>query len=437
MANGRITKRAVDALECSPGKDRVFLWDDTLSGFGVVAYPTGRRAYVVQYRQAGRSARITIGEHGRLTAEEARAEAKRHLGTVAHGVDLAGKRKAERAVPTFREAADAYMTRHVERHKKARTVETYEALLRLHLLPALGALRLTDIRRKHVEALHERLADKPGAANRALSVFSAIWTWAATRAFHDLGLPLSPAKGIERNREEGRERYLTTDELGRLGDVLAQAEATGLPYEVDETKPKAKHAPKLENRLRRIDPFAIAAIRLLLFTGARLREILHARWEEIDFERGLLNLPSARSKTGKKSVVLSAPALDILAALPRIEGNPHVIPGEAKDADGAGLPRVDLKAPWRAVTIAAGLADLRIHDLRHSHAATGAGLGLGLHIVGKLLGHSQPQTTARYAHLDADPLRRASNSIGSALEGAMTRRAPAEVVELRGGRKPA
>ena len=437
MANGRITKRTVDALECEPGKDRVFLWDDTLSGFGVVAYPTGRRAYVVQYRQAGRSARITIGEHGRLTAEEARAEAKRHLGTVAHGVDLAGKRKAERAVPTFREAADAYMTRHVARHKKPRTVEAYKALLRLHLLPAIGTLRLTDIRRKHVEAIHERLADKPGAANRALSVFSAIWTWAASKAFHDLGLPLSPAKGIERNREEGRERFLTIDELGRLGDVLAQAEAIGLPYQVDETKPKAKHAPKPDNRFRRIDPFAIAAIRLLLFTGARLREILHARWEEIDFERGLLNLSSARSKTGKKAIVLSAPALDILAALPRVEGNPHVIPGETKDADGAGLPRVDLKAPWRAVTLAAGLADLRLHDLRHSHAATGAGLGLGLHIVGKLLGHSQPQTTARYAHLDADPLRRASNSIGSALEGAMTRRAPAEVVELRGGRKPA
>ena len=437
MANGRITKRSVDSLECPAGKDRTFLWDDSLSGFGVVAHRSGRRVYVAQYRAGGRSARVTLGEHGRVTAEEARAQAKKLLGAVANGLDPVAKRKAEKAVPTFREVADAFLVRHVERHRKARTADGYKALLRLHLLPALGDMRITDIRRAHLEAAHEAVAESPGAANRALAVFSAVWNWAATKTFADLDLPLNPAAGIERNREEGRERYLTTEELARLGDALAKAETVGLPYSVDETKPKTKHAAKPENRIRRIDPFALAAIRLLLFTGARRLEILHARWDEIDLERGLLNLSSARSKTGKKAIVLSAPALDILAALPRIEGNPHVIPGEAKDAAGVGMPRADLKGPWRAITRAAGLQDLRIHDLRHSHAATGAGLGLGLHIVGRLLGHSQPQTTARYAHLDADPLRRASNSIGSALAGAMSRKAPAEVVELRGGRKPA
>ena len=431
MANGRVTKRSVDALTCPAGKDRELLWDDALSGFGVIAHASGRRVYVAQYRLNGRSSRITIGEHGRLTAEEARAEAKRLLGSVANGADPSAKRKAEKAVPTFRQVAEAYQAKHVGRHRKARTAEGYEALLRLHLFPTLGYMRITDIRRSHIETMHDAMADKPGAANRALSVFSAVWNWAATKTYAELALPISPAKGIERNREESRERYLTTEELARLGDVLARAETVGLPYVVDETKLKAKHAPKPENRVRRIDPFAVAAIRLLLFTGARLREILHARWDEIDLERGLLNLSSARSKTGKKAVVLSAPALDILAALPRIEGNPHVIPGETKDAAGVGQPRVDLKAPWRAITEAAGLQDLRIHDLRHSHAATGAGLGLGLHIVGKLLGHSQPQTTARYAHLDADPLRRASNSIGAALSGAMNRKPPAEVVAIR------
>ena len=431
MANGRISKRTVDALACPAGKDRVFLWDDTLSGFGVVAHGSGKRTYVAQYRHAGRSSRVTIGEHGRLTPDEARAEAKKLLGAVANGADPVTQRKAAIAVPTFKAVADAYMAKHVGRHRKARTAEGYEALLRLHILPSIGDMRITDIRRSHIEAIHDKMSDKPGAANRALSVISAIWTWAATKTYQDLGLPMSPARGVERNREEGRERYLSSAELGRLGDVLTRAETIGLPYSIDEAGENAKHAPKPENRVRRLDPFAIAAVRLLLFTGARLREILHARWDEIDFERGLLNLSSERSKTGKKAVILSAPALDILAALPRVEGNPHVIPGTATDAAGVGQPRVDLKAPWRAITTAAGLESLRIHDLRHSHAATGAGLGLGLHVVGKLLGHSQPSTTARYAHLDADPLRRASNSIGSALAGAMNRKPSAEVVPIR------
>lgn len=432
VANGRISKRTVDALTCPPENDRVFLWDDVLSGFGVVAHRSGRRVYVVQYRRRGAgSARATIGEHGRLTAEEARAEAKKLLGYVAQGVDIAGKRRAERMVPTFKEVADAYLAKHVERHRKPRTAESYEGLLRLHILPKIGRLRITDVKRQHIEALLDALAEKPGAANRSQAVVNAIWTWAATKTYCDLGLPVSPAKGIERNREEGRERYLSTDELARLGDTLARAETIGLPYSVDETKPKAKHAPKPENRVRKIDPFAIAAIRLLIFTGARLREVLHARWDEIDFERGLLNLSSARSKTGKKALVLNAPALDILASLPRIAGNPHLMPGEGRDASGVGLPRVDLKAPWRAITAAAGIDGLRIHDLRHSHAATGAGLGLGLHMVGKLLGHSQPATTARYAHLDTDPLRRASDAIGTALDAAMKRVPGAEVVPLR------
>lgn len=437
VANGRITKRSVDALSCPAGKDRALLWDDALSGFGVIAHASGRRVYVAQYRLNGRSSRITIGEHGRLTAEEARVEAKKLLGAVANGVDPSAKRKADRVVPTFRQVAEAFLEKHVRRHRKARTADGYDALLRLHLLPTLGSMRIVDIRRSHVEAIHDSLIGSPGAANRALSVFSAVWNWAATKTYADLSLPISPAKGIERNREDGRERYLTTEELARLGDVLARAETVGLPYTIDETKPKAKHAPKPESRVRRIDPFAIAAIRLLLFTGARRLEVLHARWDEIDFERGLLNLSSARSKTGKKALVLSAPALDILAALPRIEGNPHIIPGEAKDVAGVGLPRADLKGPWRAITEAADLKDLRVHDLRHSHAATGAGLGLGLHIVGKLLGHSQPQTTARYAHLDTDPLRRASNSIGAALDSAMRRAPLANVVELRGTSKRA
>ena len=197
----------------------------------------------------------------------------------------------------------------------------------------------------------------------------------------------------------------------------------GLPYAVDETKPRRKHAPKAENRRVRLDPFAVAAIRLLILTGARLREILDAQWSQVDLERGVIFL--ADSKTGKKPIYLSAAAQAVLAALPRIEGNPHIIAG-AKD----GAPRADLKKPWAAVCRAAGLEGVRLHDLRHSFASFGAGASLGLPIIGKLLGHSQPATTHRYAHLDADPLRRAVDTIGATISAAMEGKKGAEVVAL-------
>ena len=249
-------------------------------------------------------------------------------------------------------------------------------------------------------------------------------------------LAANPCKGIKRNPEEGRERFLSGEELARLGNALAEAERTGLPCDIDDTKPTAKHAPKPENRRRKIDPFAIAAIRLLILTGARLNEIMTAKWDYIDFERGLMNLPT--SKTGKKSIFLSAAALEVLSNLPRVEGNQYVLPGEGKkdvSTDKGGnriaAPRADLKRPWAAVTDAAGLQGLRIHDLQHSFASIGAGASLGLPIIGKLLGHSQPATTARYAHLDADPMRRAVETIGNTISAAMNRNPSGTIVASR------
>jgi integrase len=315
------------------------------------------------------------------------------------------------------------MRTHVGAKRKARTLDSYETLLRRHILPAIGGFRVTDIRRAHVSKMHADLAAHAGAANRALSVVSAIWNWAAIE-HEDLALPPNPAKGIKRNPEEGRERFLSSDELARLGDALEEAETVGLPYTVDEAKLKAKHAPKPEDRRRKLDPFAIAAVRLLILTGARLREILTAKWGYVDFERGLMNLPT--SKTGRKSVFLSAAALEVLSDLPRIDGNPHIIPGEKE-----GAPRSDLKKPWAAITAAAGLEGLRIHDLRHSFASVGAGASLGLPIIGKLLGHSQAATTHRYAHLDADPLRRAVDTIGATISAAMDGNKSASVVSFK------
>ncbi len=421
MPEGRVSKRSVDALSCPAGLDRVFLWDDDLAGFGIGAFPTGRKVYVAQYRQNGRSKRITLGTHGRLTPDEARIEAKKVLGSVAKGADPLADRKASKAIPTFREVADRYMAEHVRSKRTTSTADTYEGLLRNHVLPALGSVRVCDLKRVNVAKLHHDLATSPGAANRAVSVVSAIWNWAAG-ATEDPLYDRNPAQGIERYPEQGGERFLTTAELSRLGDALQRAETVGLPFKVDATNPKAKHAPK--HQLRPVDPFALAAIRLLILTGARLREILHAEWRHVDFERGIIHLPD--SKTGKKPVYLSAAAMVILADLPRIEGNPHLIAG-AK----AGKPRADLQRPWAAVIGTAGLPGLRLHDLRHSFASIGAGASLGLPIIGKLLGHSQPATTARYAHLDADPMRRAVDTIGATISAAMDGGRPkADVVNV-------
>ena len=166
---------------------------------------------------------------------------------------------------------------------------------------------------------------------------------------------------------------------------------------------------------------------MLLFTGARLREILNAEWNFVDFERGFLNVPD--SKTGRKTIFLSGAALAVLSDLPRFEGSAFIFPGRSGDK-----PRADLQRPWAALVKEAGLQGLRIHDLRHSFASVGAGRGLGLPIIGKLLGHATPRMTAKYAHLDNDPVRLAVNQIGDTLSANLNRRPGAEILHMRRGR---
>ena len=203
-----------------------------------------------------------------------------------------------------------------------------------------------------------------------LAVVGSLYAFAGKRKLLPVGL--NPARGIDKYPEKGRERFLSGDELAKLGDAIREAETVGLTWDIDHTKPTAKHAPKQANRRTVIDPYAAAAIRLLILTGARLREILKLEWGHVDPERGMLLLPD--SKTGAKSIILNAPALAVLAGLERI--GVYVIAGQSAGMDGE-KPRADLNKPWRAVAKRAGLEGVRIHDLRYTHASIGAGAGLG------------------------------------------------------------
>jgi integrase len=420
----KLTKQPLASLK--PRAKPYIEYDTELIGFGAAVYPSGIKSWVCEYRPHGggrgvAKKRVTLGKTSQLTADQARKAAAEMLATVRLGGDPAQEKIERRASVTVGQLIDLFDAQYVGPMLKPGTIASHRIALE-RLRRAHGTLKATALTRAHVTTLHFRMADRPYAANRAAAVWSKAFAWAAGVGLIPAGH--NPVKGIKKYREQGRERFLTTEELARLGDRLREGETVGLPYSVDETKPTAKHAPKVDHRRVKLDRFATAAIRLLILTGARLREILHTKWEQIDVERGLIFL--ADSKTGKKPLYLSAAAQEVLADIPRIEGNPHVIAG-AKD----GAPRSDLKKPWAAVSRAAGLEGVRIHDLRHSFASFGAGASLGLPIIGKLLGHSQPATTARYAHLDTDPMRRAANTIGATISAAMGGHTEANVVAIR------
>ena len=409
MADPRISKRIVDALK--PRSNEFTVWDGKMPGFGVRVRPTGSMSYIVVYRAgSGRGApvrRYTIAGVGKMAPESARSRAQALLGSVAHGRDPAGEKASERGTPTVAELADRFMTEHVEPKRRPGTIAFYRHLLNKIIKPELGAAKADKVTRGQIAKLHTKLLRTPFQANRVLAVVGSMYAFGGRIGVVPEGT--NPTRKIEKFREDRRERFLSTPELERLGAAIRKAETAGIQWNMDETKVTSKHVPKKARRTI-IGAHAAAALRLLLFTGCRLREILHLKWEDVDFERGLLFLPE--SKTGRKTVVLNAPALATLTTLPRLGA--FVVAG-----DDPERPRTDLKRPWAMVTREASLDGLRIHDLRHSFASFGAGGGLGLPIIGKLLGHTQSSTTMRYAHLDNDPLRRASESIAGRIAAAL------------------
>ncbi len=407
----KLTKSVVDRL--TPKASTYILYDGTLAGFGCRVTPSGGRSWVVEYRPHGGGRgigkkRITLGKLGTFTPDEARKQAQEVLTSVRRGEEVKLDWAARRKAPTVQELADRFMREEVTPTRKPGTAALYEIYFRKHILPEIGDKRAREVTPADIGKLHRKIGeDTRVTANRCIVVVSGLFTWAAR--IGEIPEEIRPARGVTRFREQGRERYLTSNELARLGEVLRQAESIGLPWDVDETIPMAKHIQK-DNRITKVSPFVTEAIRLLLFTGCRLREILHLRWSDFDEERGVLMLPD--SKTGRKVVVLSQPALEVLARIPK--AGDFVIASSRPDQ-----PRHDIKGPWDSIRRCAGLEDFRLHDLRHSFGATGAGSNFGLPVVGKLLGHRNTETTSRYAHIAVDPLKAAADAIAGKLASSL------------------
>ena len=381
----KLNKRLIDSIAATD-KD-VVVWDESLTGFGLRAKPSGAKSFIVQYRNKnGRSRRLSIGQAGKLTLDQARKAAKRVLGEVADGKDPAEERQMARRGESIDQLCDLYMKDHCARRCKDSTIAAHEWLMKRFIRPRLGNRKLLELRPADVAKLHADLQDTPYNANRVLGLLRAMLNCAERWEMIPRGA--NPAAHIKPFPEKKRERYLTQDELEGLMAVLADGEADGS-----------------------IDPYIAAAIRLLIFTGCRLGEILTLEWTSVDLAKGRLVFEKHKTdQHGAKIIPLNAPAQELLANLPRQEGNPYVIVGEVP-----GNHLINLQKPWRRIRALAGLDDVRIHDLRHSFASFAVGAGLSLPIIGGLLGHKSVQTTARYAHLAHDPLKQASDLVGTVI----------------------
>lgn len=394
----KLTIRTVAAIK--PEDRDIFVWDEKLSGFGLRVKPSGVKSFIIQYRNVHNvSKRMTLGRFGVISPEKARTKANRLLNAVADGVDPARDKQEARNAPTMAELAERYMGEYAKPRKKPIGVEHDERNIRCHILPALGRnKKAADVSRQDVMKMVNGLKDTPGASNRARAVLSKMMELAEVWSVRPPNS--NPCKHVKKYPESKRERFLTMEEFNRLGETLAEAEHQNVEL-----------------------PQAIAAFKLLIFTGCRRGEILGLRWDEVDWERKCLRLTD--SKTGPKVVHLNAPALQVLQNIEREEGSPWVIPGR-----NSGEHLVDVKGPWRRIRKKAGLEGLRIHDLRHSFASVGAGGGVPLQMVGKLLGHAQASTTERYSHLAPDPVKAANEMIGARIAAAMETGGSGEVVEL-------
>ena len=372
-----LSKRTIDAIKPTDKEQIVF--DAHLPGFGIRVYPTGRRTFFVQYRNGGRTRRVKLGLYGAITADEARNLARQRLGEVAKGENPAEEIHKHRRAPTVAQACSRFIEEHIELRLKPTTQREYKRSIEKFINPRIGTRKIADITRPEIAELHHELRHIPFQANRTLGVLSKLFNLCEIWGLRPDGS--NPCRHIMKYPENRRERFLSNEETQRLHEVLDHLE---------------RQRPEMA--------YSCYAIRLLMLTGCRLREIQTLKWEYI--QEPYIRLPD--TKTGARKIPLSPHVRQVLQNIPRIEGNPYVIVGKV---DGQHL--TDMQRPWRRIRAAAGLDDVRIHDLRHTYASVAIASGLDIVMVGKLLGHTQIQTTMRYTHLADDPVKEAASLVAS------------------------
>lgn len=316
----KLTKRQIDAAEAREGT--YFLWDGETRGLGLRVAPGGTKAFVLQYRTtSGRSCRLTLGRFGVLTVEQARDLAREKLVAVAQGGDPAQIRKAERQAPTVGDLMDRYLTEHARVHNAARTVETAEALIRNHIKPQLGTRKVHEVATADVARLHRGLAATPRTANYVVAILGKAFGLAEIWKLRPSGS--NPAAKIKKFEEVARERFLTPAELQRLGGVLDEAEAGGIAWRI-RAATAAKHVAKGERRTP-IRSDVVDLLRLLLFTGARLSEILTLEWQHVDEAEATIALPSRKGGVRRRHPA-NLPTLEVISRRVRVPGCPWVFP---------------------------------------------------------------------------------------------------------------
>lgn len=420
--------------------------DTAPGGLRVRVTPNGVKSFAVLYRPkgSGRLRRLTLGVFPAVTPEAARAAALRAKGAAAGGHDPAGavaeRRVAERAAKATRTAAPLPATvadlakRYFEKSRGRlgpRTVTLYRDLLRVHVLPALGARPVAELTTADVSGLHAAMHDRRTVADTALRLVSTLCRFAEREGLRPRGS--NPAADVARYvtaADARRERYLDGAEVGRLLAALDRAERDGLPPAPNRARkrkegPTAKHRPKVGvDTPLPANPVAVAALRFALLTGMRKREVLGLRWAEVDRAAGLLRLDA--TKTGRSVRPLSAAARGVLDGLPRVVGAPYVFPSPRDPR----RPLTNVERLWYAVRHAAGLDGTRLHDLRHTAASTMLQAGATLAEVGRALGHTSSRTTERYAHIADEGAQRAADLLGAAVTRAAMAAPPSRVLDL-------
>lgn len=393
----KITKRIIDAMSYSgDGIKRDIRWDDSLPGFGVRIYPTGKKSFVLSYRVSGRKRLMTLGGHGVLTLNLARDMARENLVDITKNKDPLEARQLIARGETIKDLCESYLERYAKPRKKSWKDD--QRRINKRLLPAWSNLKVVNIKHKDVAALHRNIGEKHiYEANRVIELVSKMFELAQRWGFSPDN-HINPAKGIEHFKEEKRDRWVTTEELPRLAKAI------------DEEQ----------------NIYARYALWMYLLTGARKSEILKSKWNDIDWDRNELKIPE--TKSGRTHYIpLSGPALTILRDLPRIEGNPYIFPGSKS---GAHLINID--KPWRRIRKSASVEDLRLHDLRRTVGSWLAQSGNSLHLIGKVLNHSNQATTAVYARFAQDQVREALEQHGERLMGIAKKKPSAEIVAIKG-----